>query len=184
MIMNIAAPKFLCGSILNAAILGTVVLCSNIARAENAFDQFSRPGVVRLEPGNDQAKNQPVSLKGPAVVQFWASWCVGCRKNMEAVLEMVMGRPVNFVTVSLDENPEAARNYLQRSGAKAATLQAATLVDTKQQIAEALKISSVPTTLFIDRDGRITSRIVGHISAGDIRKIRDDYSAQAKLGLK
>ena len=183
--MNIAAPRFLRGSILNAAISGAVVLgSSNIARAENAFDQFSRHGVVRLEPGNNQANSQPVSLKGPAIVQFWASWCVGCRKNMEAALEMVMGSPVNFVTVSLDENPEAARNYIQRSGTKAAPLLAATLVDTKQQIAEALKISSVPTTLFIDRDGRITSRIVGHISAGDIRKIRDDYSAQAKLGLK
>ena len=183
--MNIAAPRFLRGSILNAAISGAVVLgSSNIARAENAFDQFSRHGVVRLEPGNNQANSQPVSLKGPAIVQFWASWCVGCRKNMEAALEMVMGSPVNFVTVSLDENPEAARNYIQRSGTKAAPLLAATLVDTKQQIADSLKISSVPATLFIDRDGRITSRFVGHISAADIRKFRDEYSAHTQLGLK
>jgi len=150
-------------------ILVMALACaSSAALAQNALEQFSQPGAVRL----DQNAKNPVPPKGPALIQFWASWCVGCRKNMDMVLESNKEQGIPFVMVSLDEDPAAARNYLQRGGASSDQLQSLTLVDTKQEIATALKITTVPTLLFIDRDGKIAARIVGHTTPAEIKSMQ------------
>jgi len=150
-------------------ILVMALACaSSAALAQNALEQFSQPGAVRL----DQNGKNPLPPTGPALVQFWASWCVGCRKTMDMVLESNKEQGLPFFMVSMDEDPAAARNYLQRAGASSDPLQSITLVDTKQEIATALKITAVPTLLLIDRDGKIAARIVGHTTPAEIKSLQ------------
>ena len=146
--------------------LATLTSISSAAFAESSFEAFTKPSVIRL----DTAASNPISIKGPAVIQFWASWCVGCRKTMETVLETIKAGKVQFLTVSLDDDPALARKYLERAGPLAVSLQASTVVDTKQEIGAEFKISSVPTLLFIDAGGHIVARAVGHTSAEDIHQ--------------
>lgn len=151
------------------AILVMALACvSSAALAQNALEQFSQPGTVRV----DQNAKNPVPPRGPALVHFWASWCVGCRKNMDIILESSKQQGLPFFMVSMDEDPAAARNYLQRAGASSDQLQSITLVDTKQEIATALKITAVPTLLLIDRDGKIAGRIVGHTTPAEIKSLQ------------
>jgi thiol-disulfide isomerase/thioredoxin len=115
---------------------------------------------------------KPQVTKGPAIVQFWASWCVGCRPAMENALvktendfdgENNIHRPsIRFVTVSMDDDPMAARKYLERAGTLAPKLIDATIVDTAHKLAEKLQVKAVPTMLFVKSDGSIAGRIVGH----------------------
>ena len=49
----------------------------------------------------------------PVLVDFWAEWCVPCRK-VEPLLEEIageMGDRVQIVKLNIDENPETARAY-------------------------------------------------------------------------
>ena len=149
-------------------LLVALACASNTALAQSALEHFSKPGAVQL----DQTSKNPIPPKGPAIVQFWASWCVGCRKNMDIVLESSKQQGLPFFMVSMDEDPAAARNYLQRAGASSDQLQSITLVDTKQEIATALKITAVPTLLLIDRDGKIAGRIVGHTTPAEIKSLQ------------
>lgn len=154
--------------ITRAILLVALACASNTALAQNALEQFSQPGAVQLY----QTGKNPIPIKGPVIVHFWASWCVGCRKNMDIVLESSKQQGLPFFMVSMDEDPAAARNYLQRAGASSDQLQSITLVDTKQEIATALKITAVPTLLLIDRDGKIAGRIVGHTTPAEIKSLQ------------
>lgn len=51
----------------------------------------------------------------PVVVDFWAEWCVPCRK-IDAVLDDLAASPelagqVTFVKVDTDNNPDITRKY-------------------------------------------------------------------------
>ena len=47
------------------------------------------------------------------LVDFWAEWCVPCRKIAPMLEEIAdeMGDKVSVVKLNIDENPETARTY-------------------------------------------------------------------------
>jgi thioredoxin 1 len=48
----------------------------------------------------------------PVIVDFWAPWCVPCRRVSPILEEMSESRQdVAFVKVNVDDNPQAAMNY-------------------------------------------------------------------------
>lgn len=49
----------------------------------------------------------------PVLVDFWAEWCVPCRKVAPLLEEIAeeMGDKVSIVKLNIDENPETARAY-------------------------------------------------------------------------
>lgn len=49
----------------------------------------------------------------PVLVDFWAEWCVPCRKVAPLLEEIAneMGDQVRIVKLNIDENPETARAY-------------------------------------------------------------------------
>ncbi len=151
---------------------------SNIALAQNAFDVISAHRLQRLDTGATQTSR----LEGPTIIQFWASWCVSCRKTMETVVEAAKTGSFNFVTVSLDEDPAAARKYLERAGELSGKLVSATLVDTRQELATTLQIAAVPTVLAVGADGKILSRMSGHVSAKDLERIRRELDSSRHPG--
>lgn len=169
------------GRYLLVLCLSNLFSVSNVALAQGVLDSFTTNGVVRLDTGNAPA--MPL-VKGPAIVQFWASWCVGCRKNMETIIESTRDSHLQFFTVSLDEDPSAARKYLERAGSLASQISSRTLVDTQQQVATRLKILAVPTTIFIDADGKIVHRITGHASPKDIERMRQQLEPRPDPGVK
>ena len=48
----------------------------------------------------------------PVIVDFWAPWCVPCRRVSPILDEMSESREdVRFVKVNVDDNPETAMSY-------------------------------------------------------------------------
>lgn len=176
----VAVPNSLAGSnrknAPRAAITkpGTAVAehkASNKVLSAKVFSAFESVGLQPLEKNTVK----PTAGRGKTIIQFWASWCVGCKANMETTMTTLKSSKMaagsaNYVTVSLDENPIMATRYLEKAGPLTKELRSRTFVDTQQKMAESLGITSVPAMLLINADGSIAATRVGHIDAATIRK--------------
>ncbi len=101
----------------------------------------------------------------PVVVNFWASWCVECDKEMtllEQTHQQYNGEVVFIGVDYLDTEPRA-REYLAQYGITYATGQ-----DLGSKISNAYNIQGVPETFFIGKDGTVRGLKIGPIESGEL----------------
>ncbi len=95
------------------------------------------------------------------VVNYWATWCAPCRKEMPtlAALQARYDKTqLQVVAVSLDRGgADKPRAFLQEVGADGLTH----WHDSKSVSARALGVYALPTTLIIDAQGREVARLLG-----------------------
>jgi cytochrome c biogenesis protein CcmG/thiol:disulfide interchange protein DsbE len=88
------------------------------------------------------------------VVALWATWCDACQKELPALarLEAKAKARGDFrvLAVAVGDDREAVEAFSRKHG-----LRFARLVDVDYALANGLGTNRVPTTLIIDRDGRI-----------------------------
>ena len=130
-----------------------------------ASQQGNRPAVGSPAPDFDIVlyKNYQIDLpaniklsdlRGKVVVMnFWASWCVECRKEsdaLEAVWREYRSRGVIVLGVDYLDTEAAAVKYLQQYDTSYAIG-----ADLQEQISRRYRITGVPETFFVDKRGVI-----------------------------
>lgn len=94
-----------------------------------------------------------------AVVNFWASWCPPCRAEaptFATVSKAYAQRGVAFVGVDIQDDDQDARAFLAEFG-----IDYPNGPDRTTRIATDYRLAGIPTTLFIDAEGRIARRWLG-----------------------
>lgn len=99
-------------------------------------------------------------LRGhPVVINFWATWCVPCRKEMPALEAVATRRPdIAFLEIDLQEDPEAIVAFIDSLGGLP-HLQP--VLDPRSETARRYGVFSLPTTFFVDPLG-----VIQHIEIG------------------
>ena len=127
---------------------------------------------------NDTLGNafQLSSLKGSfVVVDFWASWCGDCRREIPAVKELYAEfapRGINFVGLSFDHDAEAWRKCLAESDFP--FLQVSNLVKWKESpISAAYDLHWIPTLALISPEGTLVGFA---FTASDMRSLLEKIS--------
>jgi cytochrome c biogenesis protein CcmG/thiol:disulfide interchange protein DsbE len=95
----------------------------------------------------------------PVMLNFWATWCPPCRAEMPAIQNIAARyRDDGLVVLLVNQGEEAAtvREYLAGIG-----LVATVLLDPRGGVASTYRIRALPTTVFIDREGRIRDIALG-----------------------
>lgn len=120
------------------------------------------------------------SLKGNVVlVNLWASWCKGCKKEMPEFFELQKSYKKGFkiVTVSVDDTAVKSQNFLhsveKKTGIKTPFI---TLHDTKKSVAKAYQCAAMPSSYLIDKKGIIKQIIVGSLNADDIKQLKTEIN--------
>ena len=108
------------------------------------------------------------SLRGKVVyIDYWASWCVPCRKSFPWMNEMqarYKDKGLVIVAISVDTNAAAAKRFLAKTPANFIVA-----YDPESVTADALDLPGMPTSFLLDRKGEIVWRHVGFREADEAR---------------
>ena len=94
------------------------------------------------------------------LLNFWATWCMPCRDEMpgmETLWQNYREKGFVVVAVSIDEGSKKRVETFNRL----LDLSFPVLLDPESEVNDLYKVSNMPTSFLIDRNGKIISRIVG-----------------------
>lgn len=174
-------------------IIGVIVLVLTISGAYFAYNELSKNYTHNNVQNADETKETPkkevvvapdftvidtdgnkVKLSDffgkPIVLNFWASWCPPCKSEMpefNKVYAEVKDEVLFFMVDMVDgqrETTTKGKQFIKDSGYSFPVY-----FDETEEAAYTYGISSIPTTLFIDKDGIVASGYKGAINEKTLR---------------
>ena len=134
----------------------SVMAATGVARADNERDTLSSHTLAAL----DGKTTTLASYRGEIlVVNFWASWCAPCRRELPLLDQWNAawtGRGARVIAISIDTDAKKAKRFAEEM-----KLTLPVMHDGPQGLARTLDIPSVPYTLLIDRDGKVVGEVKG-----------------------
>ncbi len=159
-----------------AAVLGTMVLLQSQKPSIGSHQQ-GRPSPNNMAPDFTLTRlnGETVRLsdyRGKVVfLNIWATWCPPCREEMpamESLYAKMKGQAFEILAVSIDKSgAEAVAPFMKQNN-----LSFPALLDPKGTTQELYRISGVPETFIIDKNGIIVSKIIGPRNWADAASVR------------
>lgn len=117
------------------------------------------------------------------IVNFWASWCAPCRKELpqlDAMHRALARQGARVIAVSIDSEAANARRFQQKHGL---TLPIA--LDGPDGLVRTLDLPNIPYTVVLDRAGRVAwsttesdAQALAELEAMTRRLLRPDATAE------
>lgn len=107
-------------------------------------------------------------LRGKVVlVNFWATWCLPCRAEMPLLEQMWQRhRGADFVLVGLSVDRTGREGVMKYVADRGVTYPVA-IVDAAVEAAFG-GVRGIPTSILLDRDGRVVHRVVGPLGPASL----------------
>lgn len=97
----------------------------------------------------------------PVVINLWASWCPPCRREMPVLSDVQQERDdVTILLVNQGEDPTTIQAFLNELDAPLEHI----LLDPRSGLSGHYGSGALPTTLFIDAEGRVVDSHLGELS--------------------
>ncbi len=116
------------------------------------------------------------------VVNVWGSWCAPCVDETPQLQQVwstlsAAAKPVQFVGIDIKESPATAGAFLRANGVTYPSL-SDSASGGQPMLALQGKAPATPSTLVLDRQGRIAARVLGATTAATLSAIIDDVIAE------
>lgn len=165
--------KWIAIAVAAATILLSVVLASRFGGDPKQVDS---PLIGKPAPAHSVAlldETGRISLdemRGEiVVVNFFASWCVPCRRehdDLKASQAAYAKHDVRFIGIAYQDDPENIRAFLDELGRGYEIA-----LDEGSRLAIEFGVFGIPETFFIDRDGIVVAKIFGESDVAVIESI-------------
>lgn len=128
-----------------------LLLCAGLASAAPAIGSAAPDFTLRaLEGSNTRLQEQ----RGKVVlVNFWATWCTPCRQEMphlSRLSDKYSASGLVLLGVNVDDDTRNAADV-----AKKLKVSFPVLLDTDKRVSRLYDLNTMPSTLLIDRNGRV-----------------------------
>lgn len=114
------------------------------------------------------------------VLNVWASWCAPCRAEapeLAALDRALSPSGVQFVGLDTRDSDVSARAFVQRFG-----IEYPNVIDRDGRLQllfnDTLPPQAIPSTLVIDREGRVAGRVLGKASESSLRGLIEPLLAE------
>ena len=101
------------------------------------------------------------------LVNFWATWCAPCRKEMPSLNKLQTtfgGDNFKVITIATGHNPiPAIKNFFKKEDITELPI----LLDPKQDLVKKMSIFGLPSTIILDPNGREIARLRGDAEWAD-----------------
>lgn len=161
--------------ILSTVVALTLLVPANIAMALYKQGQgIPDASVLSLD-------GEMVSLKDfqgqPMVVNYWASWCPPCRREMPVLQAAQQASDkVTFVFVNQGETVTTVTDYLKQQQLSLNNV----MLDKAQVLRQASGAAGLPTTLFFNADGQLVDMHMGEVSAAGLTSYVDNIAPSSE----
>lgn len=162
--------------VIGAMSLAVVAACSGGDDAASKIvpsvdaDAGDRLPAVELVALDGSTTTSLAEIDGPAVINLWATWCAPCRREIpdfEAV-HQARGHEVTFVGINVGEDGDDAAAFLADVGATYEQW-----LDSEGYVVTELRTSTMPVTLVLDAEGRVSTKHLGPMDADDLDEAID-----------
>ena len=101
------------------------------------------------------------------LVNVWASWCVPCHDEVPFLQQLAKDKRIQLVGINYKDRTDNARRFLNRYGNPFI----ATGIDERGRTAIDWGVYGVPETFLVGRDGRIAYKLIGPITADNLKRV-------------
>ncbi len=111
------------------------------------------------------------------MVNFWATWCAPCRQEMphlNRLYEKYRGAGFVLLGVNVDDDVAKAADVAAKLGVTFPVL-----LDTQKSVSKLYDVSTMPSTMLIDRDGKVR-----YVHRGYLAGYEENYEKQIRELLK
>ena len=156
------------GNVLVLLAVSSIVVLMGFGLTRNT-DELPSPLVGNPAPGfalstldGDTAVSLATLEGRPMVVNFWASWCLGCLEehpDLVRAWNRFGDRGLVMIGIVYQDSPRNARDYIRKHGGGWTQL-----LDPGSRTAIDYGVYGIPETFFIDRSGTISHKHIGPVT--------------------
>ena len=132
------------------------------------ISQNVSPNLTLKKMNGKSVKLSEYLNKGPVLINFWATWCSPCKKEMVFLDEFerrYKDNGLSILSISIDSQKSLAH---VRSYIRANNYTYDVFLDPNRQVFKKLNGNLMPTNVLIDKDGKVLWRHYGYIPGDEI----------------
>lgn len=151
-------------------IVTCLVLIACMAGLATADDSFSRLKLSRAGAGSPLPSFELSTVDGKTigfsqlrgkvvVLNFWATWCGPCKEEMPALDRLSRQfdpHDVAILTITTEHERTGIQQFMKQFNSKLPVL-----LDEQRDVSLAFMVRGLPTTVFVDKSGKVVGRAVG-----------------------
>lgn len=169
--------------------------CSGDSSASSDEGDVSGDSVIQQIPMTERRDVPPITgelldggtydsrdhLDRVVVYNVWGSWCAPCREEapiLRRVWNETRNAGVQFVGINVRDNNAAARAFERQYKITYPSITTADSSEALLAFGPELPASAVPSTIIVDRQGRIAGRIIGATTYGTLSALVEETLAE------
>ena len=144
------------------------------------ISQNVSPNLTLKKMNGKSVKLSEYLNKGPVLINFWATWCSPCKKEMvflDQFERRYKDNGLSILSISVDSQKSLAH---VRSYIRANNYTYDVFLDPNRQVFKKLNGNLMPTNVLIDKDGKVLWRHYGYIP-GDEKNMDLELRSALKL---